>query len=122
MLIRWCPPYNVSYSYAPDIIYISHTLSITQRDLAALEKQVALLSQEAKRLGATYPEKADHVRQKERQTLAIWRGLVERAGGRKSKLVEAEQLQRLLNDFRDLRCLYIYTKQMSLATEPLSYT
>ena len=74
-----------------------------QRDLAALEKQVALLSQEAKRLSNTYPERSSHVRQREQQTVTSWRGLIEKSRGRKNKLVEAEQLQRFLNDFRDLR-------------------
>jgi spectrin beta len=73
-----------------------------ERDLAALEKQVSLLSQEAKRLANTYPERASHVRKKEQQTLTMWRALIERSTGRKNKLVEAEQLQRFLNDFRDL--------------------
>ena len=80
-------------------------LSRTQRDLAALEKQVSLLSQEAKRLANTYPERASHVRKKEQQTLTMWKALIERSTGRKNKLVEAEQLQRFLNDFRDLRYL-----------------
>lgn len=62
-----------------------------------------LLSQEAKRLSTTYPDRAAHVRQKEAQTVTIWRALIERSSGRKNKLVEAEQLQRFLNDFRDLR-------------------
>ena len=75
----------------------------TQRDLAALEKQVTLLSQEAGRLSSTHPERATHVRKKEQQTVSIWRALIERSSGRKSKLVEAEQLQKLLNEFRDLR-------------------
>lgn len=74
-----------------------------QRDLAALEKQVTLLSQEAKRLSTTYPEKSSHVRQKEKGTVSIWKALIERSTGRKHKLVEAEQLQKFLNDFRDLR-------------------
>ena len=77
-----------------------------QRDLAALEKQVSLLSQEAKRLANTYPEQVSHVRNKEQQTLTMWKALVERSRGRKNKLVEAEQLQRFLNDFRDLRYIH----------------
>ena len=62
-----------------------------------------VLSQEAKRLSDTYPERANHVRQKEQQTVSLWKALVQRSRGRKNKLVEAEQLQRFLNDFRDLR-------------------
>lgn len=71
---------------------------------------MSLLSQEAKRLANTYPDRASHVRNKEQQTLAMWKALIERSKGRKNKLVEAEQLQRFLNDFRDLR--YTHAAQL----------
>ena len=87
------PPLLILYSLPP----------FSQRDLAALEKQVKLLSQETQRLSTTYPDKATHVGRKEQQAVTVWRALISKSSARKSKLVEAEQLQRFLNDFRDLR-------------------
>ena len=43
------------------------------------------------------------MRRKERQAVSVWEALIDKSTRRKSKLVEAEQLQRFLNDFRDLR-------------------
>ena len=86
---------------------LSYFFSHVQRDLAALEKQVALLSQEAKRLSNTYPERSSHVRKREQQTVSSWKALIEKSKGRKNKLVEAEQLQRFLNEFRDIRWYFV---------------
>ena len=75
-----------------------------QRDLAALEKKVKILSQECQRLSKTYPESAALMRDKDREVVTAWHTLLNKSQARNSKLVEAEQLQRYLNDFRDLRC------------------
>ena len=75
-----------------------------QRDLAALEKKVKILSQECQRLSKTYPESAALMREKDREVVTAWQTLLTKSQARNSKLVEAEQLQRYLNDFRDLRC------------------
>ena len=62
-----------------------------------------MLSDECKRLCDTYPESSSHVKDKEKDVLSAWEKLMERSKARKEKLVEAEQLQRFLNNFRDLR-------------------
>ena len=84
-------------------IPISASLLLPQRDLAALEKKVETLSQEASRLAGSYPDSASHVMWKEREVGRAWQRLLARSQARKNKLVQAEQLQRYLNDFRDLR-------------------
>ena len=79
-----------------------HSLFV-QRDLAALKNKITILSQECERLCSTYPESSPRVRGKEREVARAWEGLLTRSQVRKDKLVEAEQLQRYLNTFRDLR-------------------
>lgn len=63
-----------------------------------------VLSQECQRLSKTYPESAALMREKEREVVTTWQSLFTKSQARNSKLVEAEQLQQYLNDFRDLRC------------------
>ena len=63
-----------------------------------------VLSQECQRLSKTYPESAALMREKEREVVTTWQALLTKSQARNSKLVEAEQLQQYLNDFRDLRC------------------
>lgn len=63
-----------------------------------------ILSQECQRLSKTYPESAALMREKDREVVTAWQTLLNKSLARNSKLVEAEQLQRYLNDFRDLRC------------------
>ena len=75
----------------------------SQRDLAALEKKVKVLSEETARLSKTYPESATRVQVKEREVTSTWQALVAKSQARASKLVQAEQLQRYLSNFRDLR-------------------
>lgn len=74
-----------------------------QRDLAALSNKIKILSQECERLCSTYPESSPRIRGKEREVVEAWEALLTRSKGREDKLVEAEQLQRFLNTFRDLR-------------------
>jgi len=73
-----------------------------ERDLAALEKKVNVLSQESQRLSKTYPDSAALMREREREVATAWKALLTKSHARNSKLVEAEQLQRYFNDFRDL--------------------
>jgi spectrin beta len=68
-----------------------------------LKDKVKVLSDECRRLCDTYPESSSHVKDKENDVLSAWEKLLERSKARKEKLVEAEQLQRFLNNFRDLR-------------------
>lgn len=64
--------------------------------------KVQVLSRESARLCATYPESSARVRGKENEVLKVWNTLKDRSKAREDKLVEAEQLQRYLNNFRDL--------------------
>ena len=89
-----------------------HTLSLLlkpsslslpgQRDLEALENKVKVLSRESSRLCTTYPESSVRVWGKE-EVVDAWTALVARSLAREAKLVEAEQVQRYLTNFRDLR-------------------
>ena len=79
-----------------------HVLLCIQRDLDALGKKVKMISQECARLSATYPESGRHVSERDREVAAAWNTLLKRSQARSSKLLEAEQLQRYLNAFRDL--------------------
>ena len=71
--------------------------------MAALNNKIKVLSQECERLCTTYPESSTRVKGKEREVVKAWQALLDRSKGREDKLVEAEQLQRFLNTFRDLR-------------------
>ena len=61
-----------------------------------------MLSDECKRLCLTYPDKTHHVQNKETEVVSAWESLLTKTKARKDKLVEAGQLQKLLNNFRDL--------------------
>ncbi len=77
-----------------------------QRDLAALNNKIKVLSRECDRLCSTYRESSGRVRGKEREVVKAWDALLTRSKSREGKLVEAEQLQQFLNTFRDLRYSY----------------
>ena len=74
-----------------------------QHDLAPLEKRTKQLSQDAQQLSAVHPESAPHISEKEQQAMSAWKDLMSRSHRRKQKLGQAEELQRYLNEFRDLR-------------------
>ena len=74
-----------------------------QRDLEALGKKVEILSKETDRLCATYSDAKQKVKRKEHEVLAVWKDLLGKTKARKNKLLEAEELQNFLNEFRDLR-------------------
>ena len=74
-----------------------------QRDLEALGKKVEILSKETKRLCQTYPDAEQRVKRKDQEVSAVWRDLLNKTKARKDKLLEAEELQNFLNEFRDLR-------------------
>ena len=71
--------------------------------MAALSNKIKTLSRECERLCSTYPESSPRVRGKEREVVRAWEDLLSSSKAREDKLVEAEQLQRYLNTFRDLR-------------------
>ena len=74
-----------------------------QHDLEPLQQRVKQLSQLAKRLSSTYPDSAKLLKLKEEEAVGVWRELTNKSQKRKEKLGQAEELQRFLNDFRDLR-------------------
>ena len=71
--------------------------------MAALSNKIKILSKECERLCSTYPESSLRVQGKEKEVVKAWEALLNRSKAREDKLVEAEQLQRYLNTFRDLR-------------------
>ena len=62
-----------------------------------------ILSKETKRLCQTYPDAEQRVKRKDQEVSAVWRDLLNKTKARKDKLLEAEELQNFLNEFRDLR-------------------
>ena len=56
------------------------------------------------RLCKTYPDARQNVRNKGEHVATSWKALVAKTKARRNKLLEAEQLQNFLNEFRDLRC------------------
>ncbi len=82
---------------------VVHCNFCIQRDLDALGQKVNVISEESSRLCHAYLESHDHIKEKEEGVFTVWTALVKRSKVRKDKLVQAEQLQRFLNTFRDLR-------------------
>ncbi len=79
-----------------------------QRDLDALGQKVNVISEESARLCHAHLESHDHIKEKEEGVFTVWTALVKRSKIRKDKLVQAEQLQRFLNTFRDLRYIHVH--------------
>uniref|UniRef100_A0A8D8QLB4 Spectrin beta chain, non-erythrocytic 5 n=1 Tax=Cacopsylla melanoneura TaxID=428564 RepID=A0A8D8QLB4_9HEMI len=73
-----------------------------EADLAAVKEQVESVVQEAGRLSALFPDAREHIEVKHEETLDAWTTLIEKAGERKSKLNQAEQLQSYFDQYRDL--------------------
>lgn len=82
---------------------LSLTADAIQHDLEPLQQRVKQLSQLAKKLSSTYPDCAKQIMLKEEESVSVWRALTERSQKRREKLAQAIELQRYLNDFRDLR-------------------
>lgn len=51
----------------------------------------------------TYPDAQLKIRVKGDEVSAVWKALLRKSKARKDKLVESEELQNFLNEFRDLR-------------------
>ena len=96
-------PLSLFILFGPHVFSVLFNQTPHQRDLAALNDKVKTLSKECKRLCDTYPESSVHVNDKENDVLLVWEKLLGRSKARKDKLIEAEQLQRFLNNFRDLK-------------------
>lgn len=78
-------------------------LFLCQLDLAPLAQRAKQLAADAKSLRSLYPDGAAQIKEKEEQVTAAWNELITRTQQRKEKLGQAEELQRYLNEFRDLR-------------------
>ncbi|GFO34699.1 spectrin beta chain, non-erythrocytic 5-like, partial [Plakobranchus ocellatus] len=73
-----------------------------ERDMAAISDQVESITKEAERLIGTFPDAQEHIAAKHEEMVGAWNMLVEKAGHRKEKLIQAESLQMYFNDFREL--------------------
>jgi len=88
-----CSDSHIYYIYTIISFYI-------QRDLKALGKSVEVLSQESPKLSGLYPESADLVITIEKDIGDVWNRLMSRTKDCKGKLLQAEQLQLFLNEYR----------------------
>ncbi|XP_066294876.1 spectrin alpha chain, non-erythrocytic 1-like isoform X23 [Branchiostoma lanceolatum] len=73
-----------------------------ERDLAALGDKVHSLDDTSQRLIQTHPEAADSISEKQSEINDAWGNLTARADARKAKLMDSQDYQRFLSDFRDL--------------------
>ncbi|CAG9856863.1 unnamed protein product [Phyllotreta striolata] len=73
-----------------------------ERDLAALGDKIKQLDDTANRLVQTHPESAEQTRIKQEEITKLWTQLTAKANSRKEKLLDSYDLQRFLNDHRDL--------------------
>ncbi|XP_065169865.1 spectrin alpha chain isoform X2 [Atheta coriaria] len=73
-----------------------------ERDLAALGDKIRQLDETANRLVQTHPESAEMTLEKQREINEEWTQLTAKATSRKEKLLDSYDLQRFLNDHRDL--------------------
>ncbi|XP_022904900.1 spectrin alpha chain isoform X4 [Onthophagus taurus] len=73
-----------------------------ERDLAALEDKIKQLEETATRLMQTHPESAEQTYTKQKEINELWSQLTAKANSRKEKLLDSYDLQRFLNDHRDL--------------------
>ncbi|XP_014213231.1 spectrin beta chain, non-erythrocytic 1 isoform X2 [Copidosoma floridanum] len=71
-------------------------------DLKAVKEQVDSVMEEASRLAGLFPDATEHIAVKHEQVDEAWSDLLEKAAQRKSKLVQAEQLQAYFDEYRDL--------------------
>ncbi len=74
-----------------------------QRDLAALEEQVASISSTASQLVEHFPHTFDHISAKNDAVVEAWNSLLEEAATRKDRLSQTENLQTYLKDYREIR-------------------
>eukprot|EP00043_Microstomoeca_roanoka_P018637 m.201569 g.201569 ORF g.201569 m.201569 type:complete len:2469 (+) comp16866_c1_seq3:1085-8491(+) len=90
---------------------------VFSRDLAALGDSVASLSDDARRLCAAFPDSSNEVRQKRDTVSQHWEELSAAAKQRKTKLEDAYDLQRFLNDLQSSMSWIADTKALMSAEE-----
>lgn len=60
------------------------------------------IANEAEDLALKFPEGQEHLIEQRDEVVSSWRRLQEKASCKKSNLTQSEELQKFLNDFRDL--------------------
>ncbi|XP_068689103.1 spectrin beta chain-like isoform X1 [Montipora foliosa] len=73
-----------------------------QLDLKALGEKVESIAHEAEDLASRFPEGQEQLTEQRDEVVSTWRRLQEKASSKKSNLTQSEELQKYLNDFRDL--------------------
>merc|ERR1719422_2284142 len=73
-----------------------------QRDLAAIQQQVAAVEQEASILCELFPDAAAHIEAKREDTGMALVNLLQMSAARDEKLKQNQQIQRYFDDYRDL--------------------
>ncbi|KAK2560477.1 Spectrin beta chain [Acropora cervicornis] len=73
-----------------------------QLDLKALGEKVESIALEAEDLASRFPEGQEHLVEQRDEVVSSWRRLQGKASSKKSNLTQSEELQKYLNDFRDL--------------------
>eukprot|EP00117_Sycon_ciliatum_P010415 scpid4432/ scgid12327/ Spectrin alpha chain, brain; Alpha-II spectrin; Fodrin alpha chain; Spectrin, non-erythroid alpha chain len=73
-----------------------------ERDLAALEDKVKQLTDDSGRLMTAFPMSSGAIQAKQTEIADAWSSLKAQSAARKTKLLDSHDLQRFLNDFRDL--------------------
>lgn len=68
-----------------------------------MENRVQLVVQDAKELVAKKTDLDSQIKGGEQAVLQAWEELIKKSRERKMKLLQAEELQRYLDDYRDLR-------------------
>ena len=86
----------------PMLVYKLMFTPFPQLDLKALGEKVESVSREAEDLASRFPEGQEHLAEQRDEVVSSWRRLQEKASSKKSNLTQSEELQKFLNDFRDL--------------------
>lgn len=60
------------------------------------------IANEAEDLALKFPEGQEHLTEQRDEVVSSWRRLQEKASSKKFNLTQSEELQKFLNDFRDL--------------------
>ena len=77
-------------------------LTSSKRDLIALSEKVKWIQLEAEELSSKYPEHAESVEEQKVEVEEAWSRLQQKATSKRSNLTQEEQLQKFLDDYRDV--------------------
>ncbi|GAB1601116.1 spectrin beta chain, non-erythrocytic 1-like isoform X2 [Argonauta hians] len=73
-----------------------------ERDLAAISEQVENMTKSARRLVEEFPDAKEHIVNKHECMVQAWNKLVEKSSIKKEKLIQAKNLQKYFNEYREL--------------------